>query len=482
MRKFLYLFSAVLLGFSTFSCGSDNNDNPDDPNPGNVTLSTRSCTYGDNKTLSGAEIDANTVKSFTVTYSSTVTINPSVAITLNGASVSASISPTTSMSIIIPVTLQSGTNYTLTIPEGAIVRSDNSKVSAPAYSVSFSTIKDTSVDPSTVVTSLINPNATQQAKNVYNFLRENYGKKQLSGAMGGVAWELTFCDFIKKEAGHFPAIAGFDYIHLAWSPDNWINYGDITPVKTAWDMNCIPAMTWHWNVAPKEGGDIKNDGTCSPDETEFQPKNVLVDGTWENKVWNDDVKKLAGYISLLQDAGIPVLWRPFHEAAGDFTWGAWFWWGKDGVEVTKQLWVKLHDELTNTYGLNNLIWVWTMCTSDQGKLASIDKVKASYPGDEYVDIVGADLYPDKVYSDQSAQFNLINSVVEGKKIVTLSEVGNLVSVESAVKSNTLWSYFMCWYDYDGKDYDFKQWNNAEVWKTIMDDPNVINQEDMPSLK
>lgn len=478
MRKFLYLFSAVLLGFSTFSCGSDNNDNPDDPNPGNVTLSTRSCTYGDNKTLSGAEIDANTVKSFTVTYSSTVTINPSVAITLNGASVSASISPTTSMSIIIPVTLQSGTNYTLTIPEGAIVRSDNSKVSAPAYSVSFSTIKDTSVDPSTVVTSLINPNATQQAKNVYNFLRENYGKKQLSGAMGGVAWELTFCDFIKKEAGHFPAITGFDYIHLASSPANWIDYGDITPVKTAWDMNCIPAMSWHWNVPVKDG-----DRNITFDtKTEFQPKNVLVDGTWENKVWNDDVKKLAGYISLLQDAGIPVLWRPFHEAAGDFTWGAWFWWGKDGVEVTKQLWVKLHDELTNTYGLNNLIWVWTMCTSDQGKLASIDKVKASYPGDEYVDIVGADLYPDKVYSDQTDQFNLINSVVEGKKIVTLSEVGNLVSVESAVKSNTLWSYFMCWYDYDGNDFGFKQWNNAEVWKTIMDDPNVINQEDMPSLK
>lgn len=480
MRKFIYLFSAILLGFSTFACGSDSNDEPDQPQ--NVTLTTRSCTYGDNKALSGAEIDAKTVNQITVSYSSTVTVNSSVAITLNGTAVSASVSPLTSMSIIIPVTLQSGTNYTLTIPEGAVVRSDNAKVSAAAYSVSFSTIKDTSADPSAVAKSLINPNATQEAKNVYNFLLENYGKKQLSGAMGGVAWELTFCDYIKKESGYFPAIAGFDYIHLAWSPDNWINYGDITPVKTAWDMNCIPAMTWHWNVSAKEGSDIKKDGTCSPDKTDFQPKNVLVDGTWENKTWNDDVKKLAGYLKLLQDAGIPVIWRPFHEAAGDFTWGAWFWWGKDGVDVTKKLWVKLHDELTNTYGLNNLIWVWTMSTSDQGKLASIDKVRNSYPGNDYADMVGADLYPDKVYSDQSAQFNLINSVVEGKKMIALSEVGNLVSVEKAVETNTLWSYFMCWYDYDGKDYYFKEWNNATVWKTVMEDSHVINQEDMPSLK
>lgn len=149
MRKFIYLFSAILLGFSTFACGSDSNDEPDQPQ--NVTLITRSCTYGHDKALSDAEVDPKTVNQITVTYSSTVTVNSSVAITLNGTAVSASVSPLTSMSIIIPVTLQGGTNYTLTIPEGAVVRSDNAKVSAAAYSVSFSTIKDTSADPLSLI-------------------------------------------------------------------------------------------------------------------------------------------------------------------------------------------------------------------------------------------------------------------------------------------------------------------------------------------
>ena len=46
--------------------------------------------------------------------------------------------------------------------------------------------------------------------------------------MGEVAWGTAFCDLIKNNSGKFPAIVGFDYIHLASSPSNWIDYGDIT--------------------------------------------------------------------------------------------------------------------------------------------------------------------------------------------------------------------------------------------------------------
>ena len=87
-------------------------------------------------------------------------------------------------------------------------------------------------------------------------------------------------------------------------------------------------------VTNPAGGNLSFDASSNV----FVASNVLIEGTWENQVANADVAKLAGYLKLLQDAGIPVLWRPFHEAAGDYTWGAWFWWGNSGVDTTKQLW------------------------------------------------------------------------------------------------------------------------------------------------
>lgn len=209
---------------------------------------------------------------------------------------------------------------------------------------------------------------------------------------------------------------------------------------------------------------------------QFLASNVLVEGSWENTVAEADVKKLAGYLKLLQDANIPVLWRPFHEAAGDYTWGSWFWWGNSGVEVTKQLWSWLYDKLTNQYGINNLIWVWTVQTSDEGKPASMDKIRAAYPGDAMVDIVGADLY-EEALSNQTAQFDLLYDLVGGKKMVALSECGNLLDVDAAFNDGALWSYFMGWYEQDDNGPAFIQWNLNGEWSTVLNNPLVLNRGD-----
>ena len=190
------------------------------------------------------------------------------------------------------------------------------------------------------------------------------------------------------------------------------------------------------------------------------------------------MEKLAGYLTLLQDAGIPVLWRPFHEAAGDYTWGAWFWWGNSGVETTKQLWYWLREKLINEYGLKNLIWVWTVQTSDEGKLAPLSKLQEAYPGDDAVDIIGADLY-EEALSNHTDQFELLYNLVEGRRMVALTECGNLLEVDKAFSEGALWSYFMGWYDMnDSGQFGFHQWNTNNEWKTILDNPLVINRGDV----
>ena len=50
--------------------------------------------------------------------------------------------------------------------------------------------------------------------------------------------------------------------------------------------------------------------------TTFDPSQVLVDGTWQRKFFYDDLDKIANYMELISDAGIPIIWRPLHEASG----------------------------------------------------------------------------------------------------------------------------------------------------------------------
>lgn len=337
---------------------------------------------------------------------------------------------------------------------------------------------------------LTNPNATPEAKALYEQLLKDYGVVMYSGAMGGVAWETTYTDYCAANNGGagYPKVVGFDYIHLAYSPANWIDYGDITPVKRVWEAGSIPAITWHWNVPTNMTGinspADRNINDLNAQSSGFSLTKALTPGTVENEIMEADIEKLAGYMKLLADARIPIIFRPLHEAAGDFTWGAWFWWGKSGPEATKQLWMLLRQRLEVEHGINNLIWVWTMDTSDQGKFASLEKIRNAYPGNENVDIVGADIYPTVAMTDQTPTFELLNNVVEKRKIVTLSEIGNLIDPDKAAENGALWSWFMNWYDFDGKSYYFSQWNTQPVtargvrydnpWAAVCNSPYVLN--------
>ena len=118
-----------------------------------------------------------------------------------------------------------------------------------------------------------------------------------------------------------------------------------------------------------------------------------------------------------------------------------------------------------------------MQTSDEGKLAGLSKLRAAYPGDDCVDIVGVDLYQPS-FSDQSAQFKLLTSAVEGRKMVALAETGNLMSPDKDLANGCLWSYFMGWYEWDNNGPKLgKEWNKNGEWKTVLNNPLVLNRGD-----
>ena len=172
---------------------------------------------------------------------------------------------------------------------------------------------------------------------------------------------------------------------------------------------------------------------------------------------------MSAYLKLLKDANIPVLWRPFHEAAG-----GWFWWGKD-ADSFKALWIAMFDYFKGQ-GLNNLIWVWTTESGDEDW----------YPGDQYVDIIGRDIY-EKETADCVAQYAAI-SATYGNKMITLSECGSVGLVSEQWTAGARWSWVMPWYGGEGEDGTPVVHADEAWWKDAMGQNYVITRDQVPSMK
>ncbi|WP_159519196.1 glycosyl hydrolase [Sunxiuqinia indica] len=411
----------------------------------------------------------------TLTFDQNVTSPSSThsLVTLSDATVTSVVASLTKVTIKA-TGLEKGNTYQLVVPKGVVL--GPTKVAATQVIISFSIQEEVQT---AITTSLAIDNPSQQAQNVYNFLVENYGQKVLSGAMANVNWNTNEAEWVKLQTGKYPAIATFDYVHLPYSPANWVDYSNTTIQQDWWNNNGLISAGWHWIVPTAEGA---TDYTYKPEETTFKASNATIDGTWENDLVKADLKKTADYLKLLQAKNIPVIWRPLHEAAGniyEFSGGsAWFWWGADGAEAYKDLWIYMFDYF-KTQGLNNLIWVWTTQTKD----------REFYPGDNYVDIVGRDIYNNSKTLDIADEFASIQENYP-TKMVTLSECGNAANISAQWNAEAQWSFFMPWYDYERTDdvneSDFGETSHehadATWWTDAFNHSDVITRDQMPSLK
>ncbi|MDE7396647.1 MAG: glycoside hydrolase family 26 protein [Muribaculum sp.] len=89
--------------------------------------------------------------------------------------------------------------------------------------------------------------------------------------------------------------------------------------------------------------------------------------------------------SLVDENGnkVAVIFRPWHEHTG-----SWFWWGRDNCSVKdyKALWTLMRDHF-DARGVDNILWAYS-----PDRCHDAETYLERYPGDEYVDILGADVY------------------------------------------------------------------------------------------
>ncbi|HNW43626.1 MAG TPA: glycosyl hydrolase [Elusimicrobiales bacterium] len=300
---------------------------------------------------------------------------------------------------------------------------------------------------------LTDPQAGAAAKALYARLRGQYGRKIFSGQTSKYFAELT------SLAGNTPALRAFDLQNYSprnpWRAD-WSPWDDGT-VQAAIDWHRgtggkgIVTVQWHW-LSPSGG--LPRTNTFYTKETTFDVSKAVVPGTREYGELLRDIDAIAAQLKRLRDAGVPVLWRPLHEAGG-----RWFWWGAKGPGPCLKLYDLVYRRLTGYHQLHNLIWVWATPEPEW------------YPGNDKVDIVGYDSYPGaRDYSPQKETFDKLYKLVNGRKLIALTENGPIPDIGQALAADARWSYFMSWAEL------VTEQNSPEHIREVFGRPDVITIE------
>jgi len=235
------IIAAAAVGFA--SCSSDNNgEEPEVTKDLTITSAT-------NTQLLNNNVYAGTEVSFT--FSEDVTLNMASTITLDGAVTT--VTPTVSgKNVTMSFYFEGESTHTISIGRYAFKGASGCIQSPKHMNILSQQIRNRRLYQT--LKRLSNASATKEAKNVYNYLVQQNGKKILSGAMANVNNNNDFADWIYKQTNKYPALTCYDFIHFHYSGQNWIDYSNIKPAQTQWNNNGLVAYMWHW-VVPKSQED-----------------------------------------------------------------------------------------------------------------------------------------------------------------------------------------------------------------------------------
>jgi len=202
-------------------------------------------------------------------------------------------------------------------------------------------------------------------------------KKLLSGQFvsGYPAVTLKSVEKIHESSDKWVALLGFDY----YAPKSAKLAAFEEPKPPRWqDVNPLAKEQWKAGGLVTINHHMTNPWTGTNAWSKAGNLAELLDpATPAGAFYRRQLAMIADGLDDLQQAGVVVLYRPFHEVNG-----AWFWWGNKDADAFGKLWRSLFQYFTVERKLHNLIWIY-----NSGSMTH-------YPGDEFVDMVSYDLYND----------------------------------------------------------------------------------------
>lgn len=139
----------------------------------------------------------------------------------------------------------------------------------------------------------------------------------------------------------------------------------------------VNAVSWHPRN-PVTGGDSW--------DVSASPLHMIATDSVLSATVDSWISNAADFMLSLKDSegnAVPVIFRPWHENSG-----SWFWWGAGNAtpEEYIDLWKRTR-RIFDEKGVDNVVWAYS-----PDKDLSREEYFVTYPGDEYVDILGTDIY------------------------------------------------------------------------------------------
>ncbi len=267
------------------------------------------------------------------------------------------------------------------------------------------------------------------------YLTDMYGVRMLTAQNVTVGTNAEI-DAVFAETGRYPAIRCGDLLYSSRFADEKYKETAEKEIQLAleWGRSGgIVSMGWHWYAPDDE----------SPEYYAFQTDFSLEDVPTEENIAEADIEQIEGWYNsgrvsedcfrLVQDIDHiaqtlklfknelqTVIFQPIPDGDSDL-----YWWSGD-PEGYKWLWQLMFTRLNRYHGLNNLIWVWNGSNADY------------YPGDDYCDIIGQELYMNTAASYAGRFSAMAQLSSTAMKPVALTGCDKLPDPGYCKRDNAMW--------------------------------------------
>ena len=270
----------------------------------------------------------------------------------------------------------------------------------------------------------IDKKASRETINLYNNLKKISQKGFLFGHQDDLAYGVTWKyepgrSDIKEVTGEYPAIYGWELGHLEVDSTHNLDQVPFNKMKEfirdGYERGGVITVSWHFNNPLT--------GKSAWDPAPGTVASILPGGSKHElyKSWLDKLSLF--FLDLKGKKGefIPVIFRPFHELNGN-----WFWWGKSHCtpDELKQLYQFTVAYLRDTKEIHQLLYAF-----NTDRFASRAEYLERYPGDDWVDLIGFDIYQrgkdnEGFITEADKSFSILEELGKEKnKIIALTEFG-----------------------------------------------------------
>jgi mannan endo-1,4-beta-mannosidase len=276
----------------------------------------------------------------------------------------------------------------------------------------------------------VDAQATGATKSLFDYLEDIRGNNILFGQQHATdeGQSITVHDGtqsdVYNDVGEHPAVFGWDTLSLEGKEKPGV-MGDFTSSRD----NLISEMKLAYN----DGG-ILNLSSHMPNfvtgEDFYDLKGSVVshilpggDKNAEFNAFLDNIADFANHLKEDNGNSIPVIYRPFHEMSG-----SWFWWGAAFTtsDQYKELYRYTVEYLRDKKGVHNFLYAYS---PGGGFGSNKNQYLSTYPGDDYVDILGFDSYyntgnGDSYFTGMAADAKTVSQIADQKhKVAALTEFG-----------------------------------------------------------